>query len=338
MGNPRRCEALDYIQFLIASQKVCSSTEAARVQPESERAAAHDAFSRLLSRQPLETEALWQEAEGCVNRTEGVLIADDTTLDKPYARQMDLVSYHWSGKHRRVVKGINLLSLLWHGQVDNESGYIPTDFRVYDKPVSGKTKNAHLRDMLTTAKERGFNPKRVMFDSWYASLDNFKLLRTFDWSWLARLKSNRQVNPDDTGNVRIDSLDIPDEGLTVHLKGYGFVKVYRTVLKHQNATKTHYWATDDLEMDIETFQDLTKQAWSIETYHRGIKQFCGIEKCQARLETSQRNHILLALRAFLRLEFHRIKTASSWFEAKTSIIRHAIRSYLENPTIRLSSA
>ena len=49
---------------------------------------------------------------------------------------------------------------------------------------------------------------------------------------------------------------------------------------------------------------LAEWAWMIETYHRGIKQFCGIERCQARSETAQRNHIELALRAFLRLEFH----------------------------------
>ena len=34
---------------------------------------------------------------------------DDTTLDKPYARRMELLTRHWSGKHRRVVQGINLL-------------------------------------------------------------------------------------------------------------------------------------------------------------------------------------------------------------------------------------
>jgi len=41
------------------------------------------------------------------------LVLDDTTLDKPYAQKMDLVTYHWSGKHQRVVKGIALLTLLW---------------------------------------------------------------------------------------------------------------------------------------------------------------------------------------------------------------------------------
>ena len=43
--------------------------------------------------------------------------------------------------------------------------------------------------------------------------------------------------------------------------------------------------------------------WMIEKYHRGIKQFCGIERCQARSERAQRNHIE---RAFLRLEYQRV--------------------------------
>ncbi len=34
----------------------------------------------------------------------GVLIVDDTTLDKPYAAKMDLVTWHWGGKHRCVVR------------------------------------------------------------------------------------------------------------------------------------------------------------------------------------------------------------------------------------------
>jgi putative transposase len=41
-----------------------------------------------------------------------VLVVDDTTLDKPYAEKMDLVTRHWNGKHHRVV-GINLITTLW---------------------------------------------------------------------------------------------------------------------------------------------------------------------------------------------------------------------------------
>ncbi len=70
------------------------------------------------------------------------------------------------------------------------------------------------------------------------------------------------------------------------------------------------------------------QVWTIETYHRGLKQFCGVERCQARSGRAQRNHIGWAIRAFLRLEHHRIRTGTSWFEAKMGIIRSALQLYL----------
>ena len=111
--NPPKCDELDYIHFLIAAQKAFTCTEAARCQPQGEKAPAHDAFTRLLSRRPPDTEALWQEAKAFVEKEKGLLVLDDTTLDKPYAKKMELVTYHWSGKHKRVVKGIALLSMLW---------------------------------------------------------------------------------------------------------------------------------------------------------------------------------------------------------------------------------
>ena len=55
-------------------------------------------------------------------------------------------------------------------------------------------------------------------------------------------------------------------------------------------------------------------AWQIEVYHRDIKQFTSIENAQHRLEVSQRNHIGLAMRAFVRLEFHRLHSGISWLE------------------------
>jgi hypothetical protein len=49
-----------------------------------------------------------------------------------------------------------------------------------------------------------------------------------------------------------------------------------------------------------------------------------------------RNHIGLAIRAFLRLEMHWFNTGISWDEAKTSIVREAVRSYLAFPWLTLS--
>ena len=54
----------------------------------------------------------WQEAQTAVKKEEDLLVLDDTTLDTPYTKRMSLVAYHWSGKHGRVAKGINLITFL----------------------------------------------------------------------------------------------------------------------------------------------------------------------------------------------------------------------------------
>ena len=83
------------------------------------------------------------------------MVLDDSTLDKPHARSIELVTRHWIGKHHRVVRGINLISMVW----TDGSAAIPCDFRVYDKPIGGKNKNEHFRDMLESAGARGFQPE-----------------------------------------------------------------------------------------------------------------------------------------------------------------------------------
>jgi IS4 transposase len=141
------------------------------------------------------------------------------------------------------------------------------------------------------------------------------------------------VNPDNTKNIHLETVEIPPEGIVVHLKEYGFIKVFRIVPTDED---TQYWATDVLDMEETTREDLGKKSWKIEEYHRGIKQFCGVEKCQARKKESQRAHVMLALRAFLRLEVQRIKNGISWFESKTKIHRVASKIYLSKPRYNLN--
>jgi putative transposase len=320
--NPPKCCDLDYIHFLMAAANVFTCTEAARCYPEGSDSPSHDAFTRLLQRWPPDTEALWIESSHLVRPGEGILIVDDTTLDKPYAKKMDLVYRQYSGKHHSVINGINITTLVW---TDGNS-VIPVDFRIYDNCNDGKTKNDHLQDMLEKAKERGFRPDFVLFDSWYSSLDNLKKIRGNGWHWLTRLKKNRLVNPDKTKNVQISTIDIPSDGRNVHLKGYGFVKVFRIVSKDGDE---EHWATDLIDMEEPDRKELARKSWKIEEYHRGIKQFCGVERCQARNGKSQRTHILFSIRAFLRLEVERIRTTRSWFESKQSVIRNAIKEYIK---------
>ncbi len=325
--NIRRSSDEKYVQFLIASQGTVSCTEAARVQPVSPFAPAHDSFTRLLRELEPDPETLWQEAEPLVHKGSGVLILDDSTLDKPYARRIELVTRHWSGKHKRPVRGINLITLLW----SDGDRKIPVDYRIYSK-ADGKTKHDHFWEMMLMARARGFSPKYVLFDTWYASLENLKQVRGFGWLWQTKLRGDRVVTPDDRVSRPLDAVAVSAEGTAVHLRGYGSVKVFRIDAPDGD---TEYRATNDLHMDRGTGQHNAEVSFAVENFHREIKQFCGVEKCQARSGRAQRNHIGLALRAFLRLEWHFFTSGVSAFENKLRIVRDAIRSYLARPVLTL---
>jgi putative transposase len=322
--NRPRCTDTDYVDFLVATPRAVSGTEAARVQPRRPDAPAHDAFTRLLHRLEPDPATLWHEVAPLIERGRGVLIVDDTTLDKPYAKKIELMHRHWSGKHHAVVDGINLITLVWS---EGES-LIPCDWRVFDKPNDGMTKNDHFGAMVLTAGQRGFTPECVLFDSWYASIDNLRLIRNRDWRWLTQLRSNRLVNPDRTGNRAVRDCMIAETGTVVHLKDYGMVKVFRIVTP---AGDTEYWATNDLEMDEGERLKYAEFAWGIEVYHRALKQECGVERAMVRAGRAQRNHIGCAIRAFVRLEWHRLRTGIGWKLAKEGIIRAALRRYLAHP-------
>jgi len=164
--------------------------------------------------------------------------------------------------------------------------------------------------MIQPSDERKFKPGCVIFDSWYSSIENLKLIHSLKWHWCTQLKSNWLVNPDHSDNRNVSEIDIPSEGRVVHLSQYGFIKVFGIV--HSDKEPEH-WATDILdasESDRKSFKDL---GWNIEEYHRGIKQCCGIERFQGCKNAVQRDLIFLSLPAFLCLESHHLNTGSSWY-------------------------
>ena len=81
-----------------------------------------------------------QEVRADLNLKGGTVSVDDSVLDKPYSHLMALVGYFWSGKHHRVVRGINLITLYY---TDPQGRHQPINYRIYDK-TENKTKNKRL--------------------------------------------------------------------------------------------------------------------------------------------------------------------------------------------------
>ncbi len=90
--NSPKCTRNDSINFLVATYQTCFRTEASRCISMEEVSIAHDSVRRLLERQPSHTEALYAEAKSLIRPEEGVLVIDDSTLDKPYSHQVERVT------------------------------------------------------------------------------------------------------------------------------------------------------------------------------------------------------------------------------------------------------
>jgi hypothetical protein len=219
-----------------------------------------------------------------------------------------------------VIAGIGLINLLWHGLEEESS--VPIDYRIYDKNTDGKTKNTHFCDILSLAKVRGLTPEAVVIDAWHSSLKNLKAIRDHGWVWITSLRKNRKVNRNDN----LENLIIPAEGLRVHLRGYGWVTVFKFVAKNG---RIDYITTNRETLTREQVKRVMKARWSIEVYHRELKQTCGIERCQARTGRAQRNHIFIAISAWLQKYQQRLKHKISFYQQDWLIIKSSIAKNLK---------
>lgn len=318
-----KCKDLDYIHFLMAAQCDVSCVKAAECYSEIGISIAHDSFNCFLSRQSLTNETLWNEVQPYIEKRSGWLVLDDSVIDKNHSKFIQMTYYQWSGKHHKIVKGIGLISLVW---TDGTVTY-PLDYRLYDPDDDEKTKNDHFREMVQIAIERGVSPYFVLFDSWYSGIENLKFLRNLGLNWFTRLKKNRQVNPDKSGNVGVGTISIPSEGLEVHLKKYGFIRVFQSV---NSRGSNRYWATNFLSMDYADRKNLQSICWTIENYHRVIKEVCCVEKCPVRKRIAQKNHINCALRAYLRFEFSYSESGLSPYRIKWEIQKQGVSKFLKD--------
>ena len=308
-----KCTKDLYKAFLQASSVRYSGLALSDVSPTE---LSHDSISRWLKDKNFQPKEIWSISKTLINQDEEcLLIADDSVLSKTHSKKIDLVNYQYSGNAHDVIAGIGLINLIWHGCDQEES--IPVDYRIYDKDTDGKTKNTHFCDMLSLAKKRGIKPSAVVMDAWYSSLKNLKAIRDHGWVWVTTLRKNRKVNR----NVSLESLDIPDEGLSVHLRGYGWVTVFKFVAKNG---RVDYVTTNMENPTRDQIIKITKARWSIEIYHRELKQTCGIERCQARTGRAQRNHTCLAIQAWLDKHKRRISEKLSFYQQDWDVIKDGV--------------
>jgi Transposase DDE domain len=322
-----KCNDEMYMSYLLSEPQYTSCIRLSTIM----QTISHDSINRFLERERFEPKDLFDEEKNKIELVGGVLSVDDSILDKPYSdpSKAAFIDYFWSGKHHGIVKGINIISLFY---TDIHGISVPINYRIYNKAVN-KTKNDYFREMLVEVMSWGVLPAWVTGDSWYSSLENLKFIRSKKLNFMFGIESNRIVSSDRGKYIQIQKFEgWSSENInTVYLKDYGMVKACRQLYK--NVYRYYVMSTAELS-NLESitkidFDRLHDAHWSIERFHRAIKQVCNIERFQVRNENPIKNHIFCALKAFVKLELMRFnQTISHWYEIKRDLYLDVIRHFI----------
>lgn len=298
-----KCNCTLYTLFLLAEPKYVSCVRLSEII----EGLGHDSVNRFLLREDYTPRDLFNEVKEDLILEGGIVSGDDSVVDKPYSnpQKTDLVGYFWSGKHKRSVKGINLITLYY---TDGTGVSYPVNFRIYDKR-EGKTKNDYFREMVAEVKVWGLKLAWVTGDCWYSGLENLKFLRNEEVGFLFGIADNRKVSLERGNQVQVQTLTIPESGLVVYLKEFGWVKVFCQNFKNEVRYYIMFVPDEGLlrQLSRQDFLRLHDCHWQIEHFHRVIKQVCNIERFQVRTEPAIRTHFFCALQAFCKLQTMRVE-------------------------------
>jgi hypothetical protein len=342
-----------YTDYLISSTGQTSATGLSRLL---DNVISHDSITRFLSHAGYDSKSLWQSVKPLVRLHQSAaacLVFDDCIIEKQYTDENPLICWHWDHAKGRNVKGINLLSAFYVTQQEGQSTplRVPVMFELILKTVlfcvlktkkesrqSPVTKNELMQSMVTQCIHNQLIFRYILADSWFSSTDNMHFIAHKKKFFIFDLQSNRLVlladnEPNKPAKksqwINIKSLDIPDNTpVKVWLKDMDFpVLLVKQIFKDEENKQTgvRFLVSNDFDLTDDQFTTIYKKRWSVEEYHKSLKQNVGIAKSPTRTLKTQTNHIYCAIWAYVKLEKLKFKTRLNHFEIKSKIYMKALK-------------
>jgi len=331
-----------YTDFLLTTTNQASATNLSKVV---EGAVTHDSITRLLRENEFSSKDLWQSVKPLLkeHKTEdGCLVFDDSIIEKPYMDENALVCWHFDHSKNKAVKGINLLTGFYHTHHAEQTLplRVPVSFELVlktthfcdvkskkEKRQSPITKNEMLRQMVQQNIHNQLPFKYVLADSWFGSSENMLFIHRKKKYFIFDMKSNRKAAISEKDRnagqwTRIDELDIPDNTpVKVWLKDLAIpVLLTKQVLKNKNqTTAVRFLVSNDFSLSDDDFTTLYKKRWSVEEYHKSLKQNAAIAKSPSRTVRTQSNHLFAAILAYVKLEKLKFVQGLNHFAIKSKI-------------------
>ncbi len=331
-----------YTDYLLSSFGQTSATGLSRLV---DGDISHDSVSRLLSGNDFTGKMLWQKVKPLVRKHEtddACLIFDDVIVEKPYTDENEMVCWHFDHAKGQSVKGVNMLNAFYHTH-DMEMSQplrLPVGFQIILKTIlfcdlktkkekrkSPTSKNELLRSMIAQAIHNQLKFKYILADSWFSSAENMRFIQKKKKFFIFDMKTNRMAvlseKDRNTGHwTRIDELDIPgNTPVKVWLKDLEFpVLLSKQVFTNKNqSTGVRFLVSNDFSLSDDDFTTLYKKRWSVEEYHKSLKQNAAIAKSPTRTVKTLSNHIFASIMAYVKLENLKFSSKLNHFAMKSKI-------------------
>ena len=337
-----------YSDYLLSTFDQATATGLSRL---TDGAVSHDQVSRFLSGQSMSSKDLWMAVKPLVKKhqsKEGCLIFDDTIIEKPFTDENPLICWHWDHSKQRAVKGINLLSAFYHSRAPDQDQplRIPIAFELVIKTIafcdlktkkvkrkSEVTKNEMLRQMFSQCIHNQLKFKYVLADSWFASAENMLFIHRKKKFFIFDLKSNRKaaLSEQDRNKghwTRIDQLSIPDNTpVKVWLKDLEIplLLTKQVFTNKDQSTGVRFLVSNNFSLSDDDFTMLYKKRWSVEEYHKSLKQNAAIGKSPTRTIKTQSNHLFASILAYVKLEQLKFTNQMNHFAMKSKLYLAAIK-------------
>ena len=353
-----------YIDYLMVSTGQVSATGLSRLLDSS---FSHDQVTRMLSESyDLFTAAqFWKRIKALVRRVEqpsGVLIVDDFISEKPHSSENELITYHYSHLHGKIIKGINIVHLHYSVSHEGQQVNFPVGYDLVRKSAerpnpdtgelerySPKDKNERFRDLLHQAHfMHHIAFEWVMADSWYANVKNLRyIVQKLKKDFLFGLKSNRKVALSKGQARRKDFVKLTDLALQpgevkqIWLDRLPFpLYVAKEIYVNKDLSKGElFLVTNRDDMTYQQIISLYPERWRIEPSHKSIKNNASLSLSPTKVPTTQASHIFASFCALVQFEILKLKTQLNHFALKQKLYDASLKeAFKELQALKISTS
>jgi hypothetical protein len=331
-----------YSDYLLASFGATTATGLSELL---EGEISHDQVTRYLAGAQKTASDLWRTVKAWVREVQsdaGVLIIDDSIEEKPYTDENEIVCWHYDHAKDRLLKGINFWTALYSSQGVN----VPVGFPLVaktekyldsktqkEKRRSAVSKNEVCRALVKQAVRNRIPFRFVLFDVWFAAAENMVFLKHHQHrDFICPLKANRKValskiDKQQGRYVRVDTLEVEAQATReIYLEGVDFplVLVKQVFTNEDGSRGIRYLVSSDTTLSFDDLTTIYHKRWTVECYHKSLKQNVSLAKSPTQTVTTQTNHFFAALCGFIKLERLKMTTKLNHFALKSRLYLNAL--------------